>query len=341
MVSWRQWPDLPRRRHHLSSSLSDRSHSGRPTVNSDSDTKPSHSLFHAISARNTGVAVISSEVTTTGTALSHKLVVQAIRAMLGAKWLLAPEFWCASSQSRTFTTALEEWLRDLLVGLVASSGMASDVGHLLVVVAARRVVMLVERSVTLVCVLVGGVVVLTRVARCTATVMAETGEQLSDRSMVGCLLLLWLSSTTVQLALHWGHLLPHHLLLLLLLLLGQGFDKLRLLEELDNLRLEHATQFIMGCLGQTHTLEEVVLVTQSKFPIRRQLQVHLGVVLRDLNSTVRLALDEEKWKLELLVGVGDRPVDIQGAFLVIKQLVGDLNISLLQLSDGNLLLDKF
>ena len=57
--------------------------------------------------------------------------------------------------------------------------------------------------------------------------------------------------------------------------------------------------------------------------------MHLGVVLRDLDPTVWLALDEEKRKLELLVGVSDRPVDIKGAFLVIEQLVGDLNISLL------------
>ena len=167
-------------------------------------------------------------------------------------------------------------------------------------------------------------------------VVVETGEELSDRGMVGSLLLRRLSST-VRLALRRRHrLLPHQVLWLL----GQGFNKLLLLEELDYLWLEHAAQLILVRLGQPHALKEVVLVTQREFPIRGQLQVHLGVVLRDLDPTVWLALDEEKRKLELLVGVSDRPVDIKGAFLVIEQLVGDLNISLLELGDGDLLLDE-
>lgn len=167
-------------------------------------------------------------------------------------------------------------------------------------------------------------------------VLVETGEQLSDRGMVGSLLLLRLSST-VRLALRRRHLLlPHQVLRLL----GQGFHKLGLLEVLDYLWLEHAAQLVTARLGQPHALKEVVLVTQRKFPISGQLQVHLGVVLRDLDSTVGLALDEEKGQLELLVGVSDRPVDIEGAFLVIEQLVGDLNVSLLELGDGDLLFDE-
>lgn len=82
---------------------------------------------------------------------------------------------------------------------------------------------------------------------------------------MGGLLRLRLSSTNTRLALSRRRLLHH---LWLLLLLGQSFDQFGLLEELDNLGLKHAAQFLMSRLGQTHALEQVVLVTQSEFSVR-------------------------------------------------------------------------
>lgn len=101
------------------------------------------------------------------------------------------------------------------------------------------------------------------------------------------------------------------------LLLGQGLDELRLLEEIDDLGLKHEAQLIGGSLGQPHALKQVVLVAEGKLAIRRQLQMHLCVILGDLDATVGLAFDEEERQLEFLVRVGHGPVNIQAAFLVI------------------------
>ena len=125
------------------------------------------------------------------------------------------------------------------------------------------------------------------------------------------------------------------------LLLGQGLDELRLLEEIDDLGLEHEAQLIGGSLGQPHALKQVVLVAEGKLAIRRQLQMHLCVILGDLDATVGLAFDEEERQLEFLVRVGHGPVDVQAAFLVIQKRVGDLDVSLLKLRDRDLLLDQF
>ena len=68
--------------------------------------------------------------------------------------------------------------------------------------------------------------------------------------------------------------------------------------------------------------------------------MHLGVVLGDLDAAVRLALDEEQWKLQLLAGVGRRAIDVQVALRVVQERVGDLDVPLLELGDGDLLLDE-
>ena len=124
------------------------------------------------------------------------------------------------------------------------------------------------------------------------------------------------------------------------LLLGQGLDKLRLLEEIDDLGLKHEAQLIGGSLGQPHAFKQVVLVAEGKLAIRRQLQMHLCVILGDLDATVGLAFDEEERQLEFLVRVGHGPVNVQATFLVIQKRVGDLDVSLLKLRDGDLLLDE-
>ena len=50
-------------------------------------------------------------------------------------------------------------------------------------------------------------------------------------------------------------------------LLGQSLDKLGLLEEVDNLWLEHAAQLFRCRLRQAHTFEQVVLVRKRKLTI--------------------------------------------------------------------------
>lgn len=68
--------------------------------------------------------------------------------------------------------------------------------------------------------------------------------------------------------------------------------------------------------------------------------MHLCVVLRDLNPTVWLAFDKEKRQLQLLVRVGHRPIHVESTLLVVQKRVGDLDVSLLELGDRDLLLDQ-
>lgn len=67
--------------------------------------------------------------------------------------------------------------------------------------------------------------------------------------------------------------------------------------------------------------------------------MHFRVVLRNLNSAVRLAFDEEQGQLKLLGRVGSRLVDIE-ATLVVQHVVRHLDVPLLELGDGHLLLDE-
>ena len=68
--------------------------------------------------------------------------------------------------------------------------------------------------------------------------------------------------------------------------------------------------------------------------------MHLCVVLGDLDATVGLALDEEERQLQFLIRVGHGPVNVQATLLVVQKRVGDLDVSLLKLRDGDLLLDE-
>ena len=68
--------------------------------------------------------------------------------------------------------------------------------------------------------------------------------------------------------------------------------------------------------------------------------MHLRVVLGDLDAAVGLALDEEQWQLQLLAGVGCRAIDVQVTLRVVQERVGDLDVPLLELGDGDLLLDE-
>ena len=239
---------------------------------------------------------------------------RASRAVLRADGLLATEVLRTVHHgvaSRIF--ALEERFRDLLVRLLTSM-----------------------------------VLVLRRVAH--HVVLVEAGEELGDwrvdaatsagrgrvpRCHGMTILVMMLLPNTVLLTALRGRLShARHLLL------GQGLDKLRLLEEIDDLGLKHEAQLIGGSLGQPHALKQVVLVAEGKLAIRRQLQMHLCVILGDLDATVGLAFDEEERQLEFLVRVGHGPVNVQAAFLVIQKRVGDLDVSLLKLRDRDLLLDE-
>ena len=123
-------------------------------------------------------------------------------------------------------------------------------------------------------------------------------------------------------------------------LLGQGLDELRMLEEVGDALNEHPAQFLGCSLCQTHAIEQVVLVGEGKFPVSRELEVHLSVVLGDLDAAVGLALDEEQWQLQLLAGVGCGAIDVQVTLRVVQERVGDLDVPLLELGDGDLLLDE-
>lgn len=68
--------------------------------------------------------------------------------------------------------------------------------------------------------------------------------------------------------------------------------------------------------------------------------MHLGIVLGDLDPAVWLALDEEQWQLELLIGVGSRAVNIKATFLVVEQRIGNFDVSFFELGNGHLLLDE-
>lgn len=150
-------------------------------------------------------------------------LMRASRAVLRANGLLATKVLRTMHHgvaSRIF--ALEERFRDLLVRLLTSM-----------------------------------VLVLRRVAH--HTVLVETGEELGDRRVDAT------TSAGRDRVPRWHHmtilvmmLLPNTVLLTALrrrlsrarhLLLGQGLDKLRLLEEIDDLGLEHEAQLIGGGLG--------------------------------------------------------------------------------------------
>ena len=68
--------------------------------------------------------------------------------------------------------------------------------------------------------------------------------------------------------------------------------------------------------------------------------MHFRIILGNLNPTVWLALNKKKRQLQLLGRVGHRLIDIQSAMLVVQKLICDLDVALLELGDGDLLLDQ-
>ena len=126
-----------------------------------------------------------------------------------------------------------------------------------------------------------------------------------------------------------------------LCLLWQGLlDELGALQKIDAAGLENVAQLFRAGPGETHVIEEKVFIGNGEFPVRRQLKVHLCVVLRDFNSAVRLALHKQQGQLELLVRESNRSVDVRLSLHIVQQRVRHLDVPLLELGQGDLLLDE-
>jgi len=69
-------------------------------------------------------------------------------------------------------------------------------------------------------------------------------------------------------------------------------NKLRVLQEVDNLLVKDAGELPRVGFGQAHTREEEVLVRECEFLISGQFQVFLTVILSDFNFTIWLTFNE-------------------------------------------------